>query len=88
MAHVLPQLPQRAPVEFAMSLVCVYRSFYPDAEMMRSVLEGSGIPAWIAGSGGGYRLTVGALGEGRVMVRPEDEEAARELLTSIRDDTA
>jgi hypothetical protein len=65
-------------------LVCVYRSNRMDAEMMRSVLEGSGIPAVNMGGGmsGAYPVNVGTLGEGRVMVKRSDEAAARDILAA------
>lgn len=52
--------------------------------MMRSVLEGSGIPAVNMGGGiaGAYPMNVGTLGEGRVMVKRSDEDAARDILAA------
>ena len=67
-------------------LVVVYSSNRMDAEMMRSVLEGSGIPAVNTGRmGGGYPLTVGQLGAAQVLVRREDEDAARAVLTAANE---
>jgi len=71
------------PVDPDDELVVVYSSNRMDAEMMRSVIEGSGIAAVTTGSaGGGYPLTVGQLGAGRVLVRRKDEEAARAVLAA------
>jgi hypothetical protein len=53
-----------------------------DAEVVRSLLEGNGIAAFVAGGGfyGLYPVNVGALGESRVHVRREDEEEAKRLI--------
>ena len=55
-----------------------------DAEMVRGVLEGSGIAAIIKRLGGGaYGLDPGPLGETTVYVRSTDEAPARELLDEV-----
>ena len=56
------------------------------AEMIRSVLEGSGIPAANSGAGvsGAYPVNVGTLGEGRVLVRKKDEAKAREIIEAAQ----
>jgi Putative prokaryotic signal transducing protein len=63
-------------------LVVVYKADRISAEVMRSVLEGSGIQTAMSGSGaqGAYPFTVGVFGEGSVLVRSVDEEAAREII--------
>ena len=63
-------------------LVEVYTVGRLDAELIRSVLEGNGIPAFNLGGAitGSYPLTVGTLGAGRVFVRGKDEEAARDVI--------
>ena len=62
-------------------LIEVYRSNKNDAELVRSMLEGNGIPATIERGGiGMYPMTVGTLGDGRVFVREEDEDEARGLI--------
>jgi hypothetical protein len=56
----------------------------PHAEELRGLLESNGIPAVVSGEGvsSAYPLTVGPMGGARVLVRAEDEGAARELLAS------
>ena len=53
-------------------------------EMIRSLLHGSGIESMLTGDGTGYgevyRMTVGPLSVVKVLVRPEDEHRARELI--------
>lgn len=55
-----------------------------EGEMIRSLLRGSGIESMLTGDGTGYgevyRMTVGPLSVVKVLVRPEDEERARELI--------
>ncbi len=71
-----------------MELVKVYSAASElDAEMMKSVLEGEGIAAMIGSETYGRLLggTFGAsmIGEVRVLVRPEDAERAREIISDI-----
>ena len=55
-----------------------------DAEMVRGVLEGSGIDAVIQRLGGGaYGLDPGPLGETIVNVKTEDLAEAREILGEV-----
>lgn len=62
-------------------LVIIYTAPVPDAELMRSVLEGSGITAAIqSGQTGAYPVTVGDLGQGQVWVRRSDAERARDVI--------
>ena len=53
-------------------------------EMIRSLLRGSGIESMLTGDGTTYvevaRFTVGPLSRVKVLVRPEDEERAREVI--------
>ncbi len=58
----------------------------PLAEVIRSLLEGSGIQCLLAGSGANeaYKVNVGAMGEVRILVRPHDSEAALELIEEAR----
>ncbi len=60
----------------------------PRAEVLRSVLEGSGIEAYVRGSamGGMYPTNVGALGEFEIYVKQEDLERARELILDVEKD--
>jgi hypothetical protein len=55
-----------------------------EGEMIRSLLHGSGIESMLTGDGTvyteAYPLTVGPLSQVKVLVRPEDEERARELI--------
>lgn len=83
----LPELPAEAKrSDRSDDLVVVYSSNRMDAEMMRSVLEGSGIQAVnTARMGGGYPLTVGQLGAAQVLVKGEDEAAARAVLAAAQE---
>ena len=55
-----------------------------EGEMIRSLLRGSGIESMLTGDGIAYgevyRMTVGPLSVVKVLVRPEDEERAREVI--------
>jgi putative signal transducing protein len=62
------------------NLVSVYRAPRMQAEIIRSVLEGSGIQAFVRGSGMSGAYPGGVLDDSGVMVRKEDEVSARELL--------
>ena len=54
------------------------------AEMLRSLLSGSGIESIISGGAtAGYPTTVGTSGEFAIVVREADAERARELLHSF-----
>ncbi len=68
------------------TLVMVYRSQRHDAEAMKAMLVGNGIPAILGGEGysSAYPLTVGVLGEGRVLVREEDRAAALALIEEAK----
>lgn len=65
-------------------LVEAYRTDRLDAEVVRSLLEGNGIPAMVSREGfsSAYPLTVGDLGAGRVLVPREHLQTARELIES------
>lgn len=60
----------------------VFRGHHLEADIIRSMLEANGIRVSLSGAGtsGAYPLGVGALGEGRVLVLRDDEDAARALL--------
>lgn len=60
--------------------VCVVNRM--DAELLRGLLEDNGIPALVGKQGytAAYPVNVGTLGEGRILVRVQDAQAARELL--------
>lgn len=77
-----PPTPSAAQDEHDDDLVEVYAVGRLDAELIRSVLEGNGIPAFNLGGAisGAYPLTVGTLGSGRIFVRDQDEEAARDVI--------
>jgi hypothetical protein len=62
-------------------MVSVFASNRIDAEIIRSLLEGSGVPAIVqGGSSGAYPVNVGALGEAHVYVHEEDVDRAREII--------
>ena len=54
------------------------------AEMLRSVLRGSGIESAVTGEGeswgAAYPVSVGPMSRVSILVRPEDEERARALI--------
>lgn len=58
------------------------------AEISAERLIADGIPAraWQEGAGQALGLTVGILGEGRVLVPAEFEEHAREILANVSDE--
>ncbi len=63
------------------SLVPVYAASRVDADLIRSLLEGSGIRAFVLDErSAAYPVSVGALGETRVVVRRQDEERARGVI--------
>ncbi|MEA2433621.1 MAG: hypothetical protein QOG54_1078 [Actinomycetota bacterium] len=72
--------PANDEVTFFASLVSVYRAPRMQAEIIRSVLAGSGIQAFVRGSGMSGVYPGGVLDDSAVMVRKEEEEAARALL--------
>ncbi|HEX2050037.1 MAG TPA: DUF2007 domain-containing protein [Actinomycetota bacterium] len=63
-------------------LVEIYSTGPHEAEIVRALLEDAGIPAITAGEGyaSAYPVTVGALGERRVLVRRDDAERAAEVI--------
>jgi hypothetical protein len=58
------------------------------AQVLRSLLEASGIDSLLQGEAIRltHGLTVDGIGEVKVMVRAEDEEAARELIAASQED--
>ena len=69
-------------------LVEVFAASRVEAELVRAALEGHGIPAVLAGEGtaGAYPLTVGALGEGRVLVPEERGQEALEVIGTLEEE--
>lgn len=68
------------------NLVVVYTAAGQiEASLIKGLLEAAGIPAMISQEGAGvaYGLTVGPLGEARILVREEDAAEARELLAAM-----
>jgi hypothetical protein len=63
-------------------LVEVFLGRRVDADLLASLLESNGIPAYIQGAGASslYPLQVGALGETRIKVEEPDVEDARTLI--------
>ena len=57
------------------------------AELLRSVLEGSGIECFVrpVGGTGGYPVNVGGLGEFALVIHERDAERARELLLDLEE---
>lgn len=59
------------------------------AEMLRSLLSGSGIESVVSGGGsGGLATNIGVAGEFAIVVRSADAERAVELLRSFEEDEA
>lgn len=58
------------------------------AQVLRSLLEASGIDSLLQGEAIRltHGLTVDGIGEVKIMVRPEDAEAARELIAASQED--
>jgi hypothetical protein len=69
-------------------LVEVFAASRVEAELVRSALAGHGIPAVLAGEGysSAYPLTVGALGEGRVLVPEERGQEALEVIGTLEEE--
>jgi hypothetical protein len=64
-------------------LVVIYSGDPHEAAVVRSAIEGSGIPTSSVREGtGSYPVTVGAIGEGRVLVREADVPKALEIMGS------
>jgi hypothetical protein len=78
--HDHPSLPIDASE--ASDAVPVYAADRHLAEIVRSFLEDNGVPAITSGEGysSAYPLTVGQLGERRVLVRRQDVDEAHSLL--------
>jgi len=58
-----------------------------EAQMMRSILESSGIDSMITGESTRltHGFTVDGLAEVKILVREEDEERAREVIAAYRE---
>jgi hypothetical protein len=69
-------------------LVEVFAASHIEADLVRSALVGHGIPAVLASEGhsGAYPLTVGALGEGRVLVPEERGQEALEVIGTLEEE--
>jgi hypothetical protein len=68
------------------NLVVVYTAAgQTEASLIKSLLEAAGIPAMSSqeGAGAAFGLTVGLMGEARILVREEDAAEARELLAAM-----
>ncbi len=68
------------------NLVVVYTAAGQiEASLIKGLLEAAGIPAMTSQEGAGvaYGLTVGPLGEARILVREKDAAEARELLAAM-----
>jgi hypothetical protein len=76
----LPPEPEKETREEP-KLVAIYAGNPHEAAVVRSAIEGSGIPASLVREGtGSYPVTVGAIGEGRVLVREADIARALEVM--------
>ena len=71
-------------------LVAVYATGPYEAEIVRGLLDDAGIPALTAGEGyaSAYPVTVGELGERRILVRKQDAERAVEVIRTALDDAS
>ncbi|MBI3242460.1 MAG: DUF2007 domain-containing protein [Chloroflexi bacterium] len=68
------------------NLVVIYTAAgQAEANLIKSVLEAAGIPAMSTqeGAGAAFGLTVGLMGEARILVREEDAAEAKELLAAM-----
>lgn len=65
-------------------MVPVYVTNRMHADVIRTLLEGNEIPTIVSKEGysAAYPLTVGALGEGRVLVREKDRAQALEIISA------
>jgi hypothetical protein len=65
-------------------LVEVFAASHIEADIVRAALEDNGIQAVIAKGGtAAYPLTVGEMGEGRVLVPEQDGQAALEIIGTL-----
>jgi hypothetical protein len=67
------------------SLVEIVRTQRLEADLLRSVLEGSGIDALVSGyANEAYPVTVGGMAEVGILVRSDDAERALEVIREAR----
>jgi hypothetical protein len=79
--EVEPERQHEQGFDVVSELVEAYSGSRIDTELIRSVLEGSGVPVALWGTGSSYMPETGAaLSAVRVMVRPSDLERAREVI--------
>ena len=68
-------------------LVEVFAASHIEADIVRAALQNNGIPAVIAKEGSAaYPLTVGAMGEGRVLVPERHGQKALEIIGTLDDE--
>ena len=69
-------------------LVVVFAASHVEADLVRAALQGHGIPAVMEGEGfhGAYPVTVGSMGEGRVLVPEDRGQEALEIIGALDDD--
>ena len=72
-----------------MELVEVYSAYSEvDAELMKSILDSEGIQSMIKGDACGHviggTLAAGFFGKVQILVRPEDADRAKEILSEVR----
>ena len=78
---------EQAEIDAGGPLVEVFAASHIEADIVRAALEDNGIHAVIArDASAAYPLTVGALGEGRVLVPEEDGQAALEIIGTLDDE--
>ncbi|KAA0212780.1 MAG: DUF2007 domain-containing protein [Leptolyngbya sp. PLA3] len=75
----MPQRDANHPTDASEPVVVAFASDEIEAAIIRSALEGEGIPAWVVGG-----LTAGmraeAPGRAKILVRAQDAERARQIL--------
>lgn len=88
--ELVDELPDEPAVTYEYSpIVEVYRGYgYTDAQLMKSVLEGSGMEAFVGANvlaSSVYKFTVGSISEMSVCVRAPDADRARDLVKAARE---
>ena len=75
---------EQAEIDAGGPLVEVFAASHIEADIVRAALEDHGIPAVISkGGSAAYPLTVGEMGEGRVLVPEEDGQLALEVIGGL-----
>lgn len=87
---LVEKLPPESVVDYEYApIVEVYRAYgHTDAQVMRSVLEGSGIDAFVGANvlaSSVYRFTVGSVSEMSVCVKAPEEKRARDLVKAAQE---